>query len=139
MMPTMNREESIPSMQRTVTGHARRADGAVSSLAPSARSRRQRAAADRRDPDVSELAGPRNRVAGALAAIRGLTGHAFWLDSISLVDSDLVDAGLLSSHGRVTDSYLLALARANKGRLATLDQKLATEVVDDGAAVLLLI
>ena len=90
-------------------------------------------------PKYPNSPGPPNTVAGALAAIRGMPGHAFWPDSISLVDSALVDAGLLSSHGRVTDSYLLALARANKGRLATLDQKLATEVVDDGAAVLLLI
>jgi hypothetical protein len=46
---------------------------------------------------------------------------------------------LLSSHSRVTDSYLLALARANKGRLATMDTKLATEVVADGRRYLELI
>ena len=50
-----------------------------------------------------------------------------------------IDASLLSSHSRVTDSYLLALARANKGRLATLDHKLATEVVSEGKASLALI
>jgi predicted nucleic acid-binding protein len=39
----------------------------------------------------------------------------------------------------VTDRYLLALAQANKGKLATLDQTLATEVVADGKAALALI
>jgi predicted nucleic acid-binding protein len=55
------------------------------------------------------------------------------------VDNALVDASLLSSHSRVTDSYLLALARQNKGKLATMDQKLATEVVAEGKAALFLI
>jgi hypothetical protein len=34
----------------------------------------------------------------------------------------------------VTDSYLLALARVDHGRLATLGQKPATEVVPEGKA-----
>jgi predicted nucleic acid-binding protein len=36
----------------------------------------------------------------------------------------------------VTDGYLLALAQANRGRLVTLDQRLATEVVPQGHASL---
>jgi len=63
----------------------------------------------------------------------------FWPDSISLADSSFVDASLLSSHSRVTDGYLLALARANNGLLATMDHKLATEVVPEGKASLALI
>ena len=51
----------------------------------------------------------------------------------------IVDATLLSNHSRVTDSYLLALARANKGQLATLDHKLAAEVMSEGKAPLALI
>ena len=90
-------------------------------------------------PKYPNSPGPPSMVAAALAAIRGLDGHQFWPDSISLVDSDLADPALLSSHSRVTDSYLLALARAHKGRLATLDQKLATEVVADGKSALCLI
>jgi len=90
-------------------------------------------------PRYPNSPGPPGAVAGALVAIRGLPGHEFWADSISLADSSLVDASLLSSHSRVTDSYLLALARANKGRLATLDRKLATEVVADGRSSLALI
>ena len=87
-------------------------------------------------PKYPNCPGPPNAVVSALAAIRGLPGHEFWPDSISLVESKFVHATLLSSHSRVTDSYLLALARANKGQLATLDRKLATEAVDGGKSSL---
>ena len=90
-------------------------------------------------PKYPNSPGPPSTVATALLAIRALAGHAFWPDSISLADSALIDTSLLSSHSRVTDSYLLALARANKGQLATLDHKLATEVVPEGKASLALI
>jgi toxin-antitoxin system PIN domain toxin len=90
-------------------------------------------------PRYPNSPGPPSAVVATLAAIRSLPGHAFWPDSISLVDNALVDPDLLSSHGRVTDSYLLALARANNGKLATMDQKLATEVVTGGGAALVLI
>jgi toxin-antitoxin system PIN domain toxin len=90
-------------------------------------------------PRYPNSPGPPSMVASALAAMRALPGHAFWPDSLSLVESSFVDAALLSSHARVTDSYLLALARANKGRLATLDQKLATDGVERGASALVLI
>jgi predicted nucleic acid-binding protein len=90
-------------------------------------------------PKYPNSPGPPSTVAAALTAIRGLGGHQFWPDSISLVQGDLADPVLLSSHSRVTDSYLLALARVNKGKLATLDQKLATEVVAGGKSALALI
>lgn len=90
-------------------------------------------------PKYPNSPGPPSVVVAALAAIRGLPGHAFWPDSISLVESPLVDPDLLSSHSRVTDSYLLALAKEHKGKLATMDQKLATEVVTDGKSALTLI
>lgn len=90
-------------------------------------------------PRYPNSPGPPSVVASALAAIRALPGHAFWPDGISLVHSSLVDPALLSSHSRVTDSYLLALARENKGKLATMDQKLATEVVAEGKTALALL
>jgi uncharacterized protein len=90
-------------------------------------------------PKYPNSPGPPSVVVAALAAIRGLPGHAFWPDSISLVESPLVNPDLLSSHSRVTDSYLLALAKEHKGKLATMDQKLATEVVTDGKSTLTLI
>lgn len=90
-------------------------------------------------PKYPNSPGPPSAVVSALMAIRGLPGHEFWPDSISLVDDSVVDRSLLSSHTRVTDSYLLALARANAGQLATMDQKLAAEVAADGKASLALI
>lgn len=90
-------------------------------------------------PKYPNSPGPPSVVASALSAIRALPGHTFWPDSISLVASASIDPELLSSHGRVTDSYLLALAKANDGKLATMDQKLATEVVAEGNSALALI
>jgi uncharacterized protein len=90
-------------------------------------------------PKYPNSPGPPSVVARALATIRALPGHAFWPDSISLLGSDGVETALLSHHTRVTDSYLLALARENKGQLATLDQKLATDAVALGSSALLLI
>jgi hypothetical protein len=58
---------------------------------------------------------------------------------MGLIENPLVETGPLSSHGRVTDSYLLALAREYKAKLATLDPKLATEVVTHGKSALALI
>ena len=87
-------------------------------------------------PKYPNSPGPPSTVAPALAAIRDLPGHAFWPDSISIVDKAHFESSLLSSHSRVTDSYLLALAQANKGKLATMDAKLATEVVSGGESVL---
>jgi hypothetical protein len=91
------------------------------------------------NPKYPNSPGPPSAVASSLAAIRGLAGHEFWPDSISLLEHELVNSTFLSSHSRVTDSYLLALARSNKGKLATLDQKLATEVVAEGKSALTLI
>ena len=90
-------------------------------------------------PKYPNSPGPPSVVAGALQAIRALPGHAFWSDSISLLDQTFVKTSMLSSHARVTDGYLLGLARANQGRLATLDHKLAAEVVPDGKDWLALI
>jgi len=90
-------------------------------------------------PKYPNSPGPPSAVVGALDAIRSLPGHAFWSDSISLVDSAHTDPALLSSHSRVTDSYLLALAWENKGKLATMDHKLATEVVAEGKSSLAVI
>ena len=75
----------------------------------------------------------------SLVAIRSLAGHRFWPDDLSIADEGLIAAGLLTRHSRVTDSYLLALAHANGGRLATMDQKLATEVARGGEKALELI
>jgi toxin-antitoxin system PIN domain toxin len=90
-------------------------------------------------PKYPNSPGPPSVVLESLVAIRGLPGHEFWPDKISLADEQYFAGFLLSSHSRVTDSYLLALAHANGGRLATLDQRLVAEVVPDGRMALELI
>jgi len=78
-------------------------------------------------------------VAPTLAALRQLPGHHFWPDDISLMDSQRIHIQRLLSHGQVTDSYLLALAIAHGGQLATLDRRLVVDAVAGGAAGLCLI
>jgi toxin-antitoxin system PIN domain toxin len=90
-------------------------------------------------PKYPNSPGPPSAVLPSLAAIRGLEGHRFWPDKLSIADDAFFAADLLSSHSRVTDSYLLALAQAHRGRLATMDNKLATEAVLGGHGALELI
>jgi uncharacterized protein len=78
-------------------------------------------------------------VTSLLAALRALPGHAFWADKISIGDAEWIDVTRLSSHSQVTDSYLLALARAHGGRLASMDRKLVTDAVVGGGEALELI
>ena len=48
-------------------------------------------------------------VAGIVKALRGLAGHRFWTDDLSLVGSDHVDTARILTSAQVTDTYLLAL------------------------------
>lgn len=59
-----------------------------------------------------------------------LTGHARheqWFDDLSYLE---VDLSRVLGHGQVTDAYLAGLARAHRGRLATLDQGIAVTAPD---------
>lgn len=90
-------------------------------------------------PKYPNSPGPPSSVAQSLAAMRALPEHHFWADKISIADDAYVDMTRLSSHSRVTDTYLLALARAHGGRLASMDHRLAVDAVRDGAGSLELI
>jgi len=50
------------------------------------------------------------------------TNHEFWPDDVSLRDGKIFAAERLHSSRQLTDLYLLALAAAHGGRLATFDQ-----------------
>lgn len=65
-----------------------------------------------------------------------LPGHIFWPDDISLADDKHIDSARLLGSAQVTDTYLLALARAHDGHLATLDKRLVADAVRDGRAAL---
>ncbi|MEE8600717.1 TA system VapC family ribonuclease toxin [Euzebya tangerina] len=53
--------------------------------------------------------------------------HEFWPD---LLGFDVVPAKGIQGHREITDAYLAALARANDGRVLTLDRGLATAQPD---------
>ena len=71
-------------------------------------------------------------VAPLLGAVRALPGHVFWPDDISLLDAERVDATRLLNSAQVTDSYLLALACAHGGQLASFDRRLVKDAVRAG-------
>lgn len=90
-------------------------------------------------PRYPNSPGSPSAVANSLEALRGMVGHHFWADTLSLLDPSRVDITRLSSHAQVTDTYLLALARAEGGRLASLDRRLVTDAVIGGPAALALL
>jgi len=63
-------------------------------------------------------------VTASIVALRGLPGHEFWPDDISLLDPKKIDLSRLLISAQMTNSYLLALAVAHGGQLATFDRKL---------------
>lgn len=63
-----------------------------------------------------------NDAVAILDAFRAQPWHDFWADAIPYRNDVL---GGVIGHRQVTDAYLVALARHNEGRLATLDQGLA--------------
>ncbi|MBN9242186.1 MAG: PIN domain-containing protein [Mesorhizobium sp.] len=75
-------------------------------------------------------------VAEILNAMRELDGYAFWPDEISLFDSTDVDPARILTSAQVTDTYLLALAKAKGGSLATFDRKLSVAAVRNGKSAL---
>jgi toxin-antitoxin system PIN domain toxin len=78
-------------------------------------------------------------VADLLTELCALPGHDFWSDDITLLDAKRVNHSRLMDSTQVTDSYLLALARAHGGQLATFDQRLVTNAVVNGSKALHLI
>lgn len=72
-------------------------------------------------------------VAPLVAQLRAHSGHTFWMDDLSLLDVQHVDASRLLSAAQLTDTYLLALARSHLGKLASFDRRLVVDAVRDGA------
>ena len=57
-------------------------------------------------------------------------GHLFWEDTVSLCDAKRYDQLPVSKN--LTDYYLLALASAHQGALATLDQRIDPSLLQNG-------
>jgi toxin-antitoxin system PIN domain toxin len=51
--------------------------------------------------------------------------HHFWADDIPIADGLAEVVNKIQGHQQVTDAYLLALAIKHRGKLATLDTKIA--------------
>ena len=77
---------------------------------------------------------PARAVAERLGAAMATPWHAFWPDSISLVDSATLDWNSVLGSRQVTDAYLLALAVRNDGRLVTFDRGVPLRAVAGASA-----
>jgi len=75
-------------------------------------------------------------VAEILLVLRNLGSHEIWPDDISLLDANTADATRLLNSAQITDTYLLALAKAHGGQLATFDRQLVADAVVDGSSAL---
>ena len=91
------------------------------------------------DPQYPNSPGSPADVAEVLTQLLALRGHVFWADDISLFDNPNVDTAHLLSSRQVTDSYLLALACAHEGQLATFDRRLVVSAVRGGSQGLCLL
>lgn len=78
-------------------------------------------------------------VAELMMVFLALGGHEFWPDDVSLFDASRVDSTRLLNSAQIIDSYLLALACAHGGKLATLDRHLVTAAVKGGSSAIHLI
>lgn len=78
-------------------------------------------------------------VAELMAGMLALPGHEFWPDNVTLLDSQRIHGARLLDSAQVTDSYLLALAVAHGGQLATFDRNLIPDAVVNGMQSLHLI
>jgi hypothetical protein len=66
-------------------------------------------------------------VADHLRTFRASGHHVFWPDDISLSAAELFSLSV--SHRQLTDAYLLGLAKAHGGRLATFDRSIPLKAV----------
>jgi toxin-antitoxin system PIN domain toxin len=78
-------------------------------------------------------------VAELMVGLRALPGHEFWPDDVTLFDDRRLYKERLLDSAQVTDSYLVALASAHGGKLATFDRRLVTSAVVNGAQAIHLI
>jgi toxin-antitoxin system PIN domain toxin len=83
-------------------------------------------------PSYSNSPGSPTVIAQMLQEFCALSGHVFWPDDVSLLDPRRVDTSRLLAMTQITDSYLLSLAVAHEGQLATFDRRLIPDAVHNG-------
>jgi uncharacterized protein len=91
------------------------------------------------NPRYPNLPGNPTTVAELLTRFVDEPGHQFWPNDRSILDKSRIDTSRLTVPSQITDSYLLALAVAHGGQLATLDRRLIPDAVINGAQALHLI
>ncbi|MGH7814341.1 MAG: TA system VapC family ribonuclease toxin [Candidatus Binataceae bacterium] len=77
--------------------------------------------------------GSRTTVEDAAARLREFCSqrdHVFWNDSVSVRDRGRFRWRHVQGHRQISDIYLLALAVANQGRLATFDSAISIHAVE---------
>jgi hypothetical protein len=67
------------------------------------------------------------------------TDHEFWPDSVSLLDSSVINTRKVLGPRQITEIYLLALARARGGRLVTFDESINLAAVPRASAESLMV
>ncbi len=82
---------------------------------------------------MSQPAYPNHRpvaqVADRLAEACNHSSHAFWPETISLLEPGLIRWERLLGPRQITDSYLLALAVTHGGRFVSFDQRISLDLV----------
>jgi toxin-antitoxin system PIN domain toxin len=78
------------------------------------------------NPRFTEPALDVSEVLAMLAELTGLPGHEFWPIDLSFTEAVSGFEERFFGHQQVTDTYLLALAVRNQGKLVTLDRGAAT-------------
>jgi toxin-antitoxin system PIN domain toxin len=78
-------------------------------------------------------------VAEIVEVLCDLGGHELWPDDVSIFDKSRFYTDRILDSAQITDSYLLALARAHGGKLATFDRHLIADAVIGGVKALYLI
>lgn len=81
--------------------------------------------------------GRRTGLADAVSRLREFTSaadHAFWPDTVSLLQPGLLDTTHVAGGRQLTDAYLLALAVRNDGTLASFDRAISVAAVSGATA-----
>ena len=78
-------------------------------------------------------------IVSMLARFQSASNHVFWPDHLSLTATNIFTGLPSLGSKQVTDVYLLGLALANGGRLATFDRSIPAAAVHGGPAALELI
>jgi hypothetical protein len=91
------------------------------------------------NPSYPTVSATPAEVLGRLQILCAQPGHDFWADDVSLLNAlSEPMRGSLQGHQQVTDYYLVCLAAAHGGKLATFDGSLARSVGSAAVSIELL-